>query len=162
MEVDPMKSIQDLYKEIGLDRNKPREWSNEARLELLSIDLTKRQKIINFTFERVNYDDINIKSIGFKKIKITDLVGINRYDDVENWLELLFKLHKKRNFDTYNGREQFEKYANSLSNENDDCPHVLEVDNKYYIHSNGKHRLTIAKCLELDEFPVFVSKLKDA
>ncbi|WP_346209203.1 hypothetical protein [Aeromonas salmonicida] len=155
-----MKFIQDMVNKIGSE-NLPREWSNKERLDLLLIDSDKQERIKGLLFEKVNYDDSNRSPSYFKTIKLADLAGINRTDSVDDWLALLFKLHKKINFEKYKDQDEFNKYVSSLSSGNEDCPHVLEVNNKYYIDGNGKHRLTIAKCLEMDEFPVFVSKFKN-
>ncbi|WP_139329067.1 hypothetical protein [Aeromonas hydrophila] len=155
-----MKFIKDMVNNINSE-SLSRKWSNEERLELLSIDANKQERIKKLLFKHVDHDDENRSPVVFKKIKLVDLVGINRAVPVDNWLDLLLHLHKKKNFDEFKGQDEFNKYVSSLNSGNGDCPHVLEVDNKYYIDGNGKHRLTIAKCLEMDEFPVFVSKLQN-
>ncbi|MCS0539974.1 hypothetical protein NXY55_08180 [Aeromonas veronii] len=158
MEIEIMKFIQHIVNNIG-SGSAFREWSNEERLKLLSIDNDKQETIKKLLFKKVSYDDKYKSNTGFKVIKITSLVGINRNERVDDWLELLFDLHKKNIFNNYKDRDTFINYVLGLNSTSEDLPHVLAVGNKYYIDGNGKHRLTIAKCLEIDEFPVFVSKV---
>ncbi len=141
--------------------NKHKDWTKTDVLELLSIDAKKKSTLEADAFISTNIDESELlQPAKFQKIHISCLTGINRNDQVSNWMELLLSLHKHRNFDMIEEEKNFSDYVNSLDKNSLDLPHVIEVDGKYYIGSNGKHRLTIAKCLGLVSFPVLVSQLK--
>lgn len=137
-------------------------YSDEDRLNLLSIDDVAKENIKKLTFEKVNFDDSDCyKDNNYGVIKLDDLIGINRQDNVNNWLELLFSLHRTKNFSIYHNRDNFSRYVDSLNDNDIDLPHVLDIQGKYFIFHGGKHRLTIAKCIGLETFPVLIKKLKN-
>lgn len=89
---------------------------------------------------------------------MSDIVGINRQDDVENWIECLLSLHKKRNFDLFSDKSTFEKFLTTVKNDDNDLPHVIEEGGKDFVAGNGKHRITFAKCLGIKTIIARVSK----
>ncbi len=155
-----MKDITEFLKNFNFGSDTLKEYSDVDRLELLGIDDSSAEEIKKLEFKKVNFDENDYEeTIEFKIIQLDTLVGINRNDNVCNWIELLFSLHKKRNFDIFN-RDSFEKYVKNLDKNCDDLPHVLHNDEKYFIDRNGKHRLTFAKCIGLKYFPAIVTYLK--
>lgn len=136
---------------------KEKEWTNEERLELLSIDNEKQENIKNLDFKKIDIDREEYNHIQAKKIEIKKLQGINRTVESNNWLELLFELHKLHNFDKFKASD-FIKYISQLSTECTDLPEVIEYQGEFYIDGNGKHRLTIAKCLGIKHCLVIVRK----
>lgn len=153
--------LDSILKKMGINTFDSNNYSDEDRLELLGIDDKELKMLEQMMFCRVNLDVTDYGKIEYKIIELDNLVGINRSDVAENWLEQLFKLHKKINFELFQNKINFEEYVNSLNENSLELPEVIEnSDGKYYINGNGKHRLTIAKCLRINTFPVMVIKLK--
>lgn len=155
-----MKKINDMMNELGITKGEQKKYSNEDRQKLLDIDDSTAKKIRNMKFERTNYDESDYGETHYDVIPMDMLTGINRQDEIGDWLELLFKLHKKINFELYISRDNFISYVKNLNEERDDLPHVLHIDDGYVVNGNGKHRLTIAKCIGVEQFPVLVTTLK--
>ncbi|BDH60690.1 hypothetical protein MTP04_08200 [Lysinibacillus sp. PLM2] len=63
-------------------------------------------------------------------------------------------VYKGINFTKFKNKEQFEQFI--LSDPYIGHPLVTVLNNKYYIQGEGKHRLTIAKCLGLKKAKVVV------
>ncbi|POC59561.1 hypothetical protein CRN32_04690 [Vibrio vulnificus] len=93
------------------------------------------------------------------KINLSELAGINKGDNYDTWLDSLETLKKQDHFTGFTSIQDFE---NILVNPNniDELPRVILSNGKYYIDGNGRHRLTIAKCLGLDTKDVKVKLRK--
>lgn len=136
------------------------DYSDEERMTLLEIDNSAADRLRCLDFEKVNFDDGDFGETTYQVIELVNLVGINRTDNVNDWLGLLFALHKQINFYLYTSRQNFEGYVEQLNLNCTDLPNVIGFKGKYYINAGGKHRLTIAKCIGLEFFPVTVTMLK--
>ena len=156
-----MKKIADLINKLNITNNKQKEYCDEDRLRLLGIDDSMAEKIRDMKFIRTDNDEGEYGETYYAVISIDKLVGINGRVEVDSWLALLFKLHKKRNFDLFGSRDNFKSYVNNLNKACDDLPHVLDVGGEYVVNGNGKHRLTIAKCIGINQFPVIVTTLNN-
>ncbi|WP_374607278.1 hypothetical protein [Thermomonas sp.] len=132
-----------------------RKYSGTERLEKLGISEERRIEIESMEFSRVGCEPTEGTPACFKNIDLRDLHGVNRDDDVSDWIGLLFSLHKQYFFDRYRP-EAFRNYLNACDATTNDLPHVIECGGKYYVHTNGKHRLTIAKCVGLQSAPALV------
>ncbi len=153
----------DFLEDLDIDDNKPKQFSDNDRLELLEIDNSASEYIQNLAFKKVYYGDDDYGETSYEIVPIEKIVGLNnRLGNETNWLELLFSLHKQRNFELYKSHENFEKYINNLNEECEVLPHLLLVNREYYISGDGKHRLTIAKCIGLEKCPAIVSTLKQS
>lgn len=126
--------------------------------------LERRISILGLTKERVDIlnklliKEIDINCDEYERkldyIDINKLVGLNRrIDNVTTWLELLEKLHKMKNFENFD-LKNFKEFI--LKTNEDDPPSVLEYGEEYYIDGDGKHRLTIAKCLGIEKAKVVI------
>lgn len=140
-------------KEIGIENQESREYSLEERCELLGItDVKKDIEKLEFLWCTIDLEGDTHEVIAESEnlILVDDIIGVARSPiaKVENWIELLGHLHKKRNFDAYEGKEQFERY---MLSDRKDVPIVYEFENNYYVAGEGKHRVTISKCLGLDK-----------
>jgi len=98
-------------------------------------------------FEKIIYCNDNPKYY-IEKISMDKLLGINRPDNVANWMECFFNLHKNYMYDRYNDKSSFEKF---LLHSSDDLPIVVKKEGNFYIDGEGKHRLTFAKCLGIEK-----------
>ncbi len=134
----------------------PKWYSLEDRLEKLRIDEVARSRISGMEYKKLWEDDSEYIHSYFKMIELDDLVGINGDTQSNNWIECLSFLRKQNIFDKFQSKEQFIKYLSSCNAECDDLPRVIEHEAKYYVNGNGRHRLTIAKCLNIKEAPVIV------
>lgn len=120
-------------------------YSLEDRVKILGLSQQRVEELNQMKVEQIELDDENVRPI-LKTINLDKLVGLNnRGDEAENWFELLGKLHKMRNFDIFK-RENFHQVLHSQYLL-DGLPSVVLYQDKYYISGNGKHRLTIGKCL---------------
>lgn len=156
-----MVDFKDLFKNFGNSDENFKNYSDKDRIKLLDLNDEDVIRIENSKIHKVDYCDNDYEGIRFEEILLDRLVGINRGDAADNWLEQLFKLHKQTCFNYIDNGFSFADYAQSLNEESYDLPNVIEDgDGKYYINGGGKHRLTIAKCLQLETFPVRVIKLK--
>jgi len=147
-----MDKFKALYPETGAQ-----EISLEQRLEKLGIDADSRRRIEALPFEVVSLNDDFPYAIE-EVIAVSSIVGIDRDDDVSNWVECLGNLHKRRHFDLFVDRSVYEKFLMPPAKSRDDLPEVIELDGKYYISTNGKHRLTFAKCLEIAKVRAVVAR----
>jgi hypothetical protein len=135
-------------------------YSDEDRLEKLGVKSKEKIRIESLPFKSIDLDENDCENLFFEIISMSKLVGLNRSDDVSNWIECLFNLHKQRIFDFFKDRESFTKFIINCDENYEDLPHVIEHEGEYYIDGDGKHRLTIAKCLNISHIPVLVSKTK--
>lgn len=129
----------------------------EAKIEKLKIPLERVEELENMKCK--DFPDIDCSKkemvVVEEEINLDKLVGWNRLDNGKNWLENLGNLHKFINFTMYNEKEEFENFMNKQSY---DLPEVIEYQNEYYINGNGKHRLTIAKCVGVTKVKALVIK----
>jgi hypothetical protein len=150
-----------LMNELDTGDNKPKEFSDNDRMKLLEIDVPTAENIKRLDFKRTNFDKADYGEAAYKVIPLRDLVGINnRAYRANNWLELLFDLSKPRTFELYKSRDNFQRYINSLNEGSVTLPDVLYVNGSYYICGDGKHRLTIAKCIGLDNVLATVTTIR--
>lgn len=126
----------------------------------LKIQLTESEKLQAIVCEFISCDFYNDDELGFPEvmeIELSNLVGTCRNNFHNNWYEALHGLSKQMHFYLFTTKENL----NSLIHfENDYMPDVIEVNGKYYINSNGRHRLTIAKCLGIKTALVVVRRPK--
>lgn len=124
----------------------------QKKIKILGIGkkdkINKIKKLKYIPFPDIEYKELRIEEK--QEIRLDELVGLNRSDahQFENWLEVLDSLHKMRNFNEYK-KEQFEKIILDPPTI-DNTPQVIKFGNNYYIDGEGKHRLTMAKCLGLE------------
>ncbi|HII4495535.1 TPA: hypothetical protein ACY4SO_000446 [Clostridium perfringens] len=121
----------------------------KERIEVLDLSDSRVKELKNEKIKSVDKELIksDVYRNEIKTINTDEIVGLfdRPCDRVQNWLELLESLHKRRNFELYDGRNSFESFL--INCEEYDLPIVIKINNEYYISGNGKHRLTIAKCL---------------
>ena len=143
---------------VDIDSFKAPEYTQE---EIdLKIQLTESEKLDAIACDFINCDFYNDDELGLPEvieIELSDLAGTCRNDFHNNWYEALHGLNKKRHFDLFVSKEELNSRIHVV---NDDMPDVIEVDGKYYINSNGRHRLTIAKCRGIKTALVVVRRLK--
>lgn len=121
------------------------EYNLDDRIKILDLSEKRIEELKKMKVERIEINDANIRPI-LQVIELDMLVGLNnRWDKINNWLELLGGLHKLKNFDIFK-KERFNQVLNSQYL-TDGLPDVVMYKDKYYISGNGKHRLTIGKCL---------------
>lgn len=132
-----------------------KDYTLEEKCEKFNVTESRKRIIESLRFVWNNiYDDVNcnvcrVVNVSNDLILVDSIEGISRppYSEVNNWFEMLGHLHKKTCFDKYSSEEQFKQFVIS---ERKDIPEVYEYQNKYYVHGEGKHRITIAKCLGLN------------
>lgn len=138
-----------LNEELNLKEEKIGFDTLEERIEILNLSNSRVKELENEKIKTINSDIEECKTISsnINVINADEVVGLfNRpLDTAKNWLELLGTLHKKGNFEEFKGKEKFQHFM--LNYKGEDLPIVIKVNNEYYIEGNGKHRLTIAKCL---------------
>jgi hypothetical protein len=105
-------------------------------------------------------DDIPYRAVEIEEIDLDSLVGVCRWDadQCKNWINVLNSLHKMRNFMIYD-KESFQEIITNPPTHNIQ-PQVVEIDGELYIDGDGKHRLTMAKCLGLKKSTVLVKHLQ--
>lgn len=150
-----MHQAKEILDSIEPPNSTTKNYTYEDRLHLLGISHIQEHKLTNEVFEQVDLNPQANQTGFFKDIQLDDLEGINRdiEQNINSWPKLLGALHKQINFDRFKGAQAFEQF---LSETGEDSPCVIENDGKYYIHSNGKHRLTIAKCIGIKSLKVIV------
>lgn len=157
--------MNEMHQVLGNMDNKRQDTSLEYKLSRLGIDDDRKKEIINMRCKYCNipyeYKEEDLKST-LEIIDLDKLKGWDRADAVGkgNWLECLDGLHKQRNFDLYKNKGKFEEFLNAIEycNELFGLPEVIEYEGEYFISGNGKHRLTIAKCVGIKSVPVIVKK----
>ena len=128
----------------------------ELKYKINKLELSRERinELNQIEVKKINIKTDNMKSI-IKIINPNEVVGLNnRWDDCDSWLELLYGLHKMRNFDIFN----IESFSKFIEDPYDlyDLPIVVKHNEEYYIDGNGKHRLTMAKCLGLKKVKVIM------
>ncbi|EGQ8410694.1 hypothetical protein GTP43_10240 [Vibrio cholerae] len=143
----------------GVNTGFKRKLSLDDKLEKLSIDDKRKNDLQNCICKIVSFEVSDQAPIK-KRIALDDLVGMNRSFAKEspNWLDVLESTHKPNSFDKFTNLEAFIDYMDKLSA--DTLPVVTEKDGKYYICGEGKHRLTIAKCIGVKTLDVLVRQAK--
>ncbi|PFT25287.1 hypothetical protein COK52_06780 [Bacillus thuringiensis] len=134
----------------------------EEKLKVLAIDSNRISEIKNLVYKSFCEDEEKLENKGFKEkqiICLDQLVGMNRWDahQFENWIDVLNSLHKMKNFDIYT-KSEFE-YVIENPPSTDNIPQVISLNGEFYIDGEGKHRLTIAKCLGLEKARVDIKYL---
>lgn len=136
-------------------------YSLKERLEKLNIKTEQITKLKNAKFKGIYIEDERLDTNKSKTmtIKLSKLAGISRPDaeNLNNWIEALDYLHKMRNFAIYEPSSFNKIILNPPCNQ---IPEVIEYEGKFYIGGEGKHRLTMAKCLKIKEAKVIVTPLK--
>ena len=125
---------------------------SEEQIQLLEEDIVKELD--------KNSVDIISKPYYFM-LKVDDLVGTTRViKSRTSWLEYLNDCHKGYIFYRYN-EHIFDEVL--VAETLDGFPVVYNLDGRYYIAGNGKHRLTIAKCLgnKIVKVIVYDCKIKE-
>lgn len=135
----------------------------------IECDINKKIKLLNLSEKRVaelkemkyKYCCLNLNDCGNTKIefiKLENLVGSCRPNMRHTWYGNLEDLHKMVNFERFLNKENFEIYLKNMSEE--DLPDVIEFQDEYYINGNGRHRLTIAKCVGVERIKAVVISVK--
>ena len=134
----------------------------EEKLKALAIDSNRISVIKSMVYKSFNRHEEELKFNRFEEneiILLDRLVGLNRCDahQFKDWIDVLNSLHKMRNFDIYN-KGSFE---NIIENPPafDNRPQVISFNGEFYIDGEGKHRLTIAKCLGIEKAKVDIKYL---
>lgn len=131
-------------------------YSDQERLDLFNIDNTEEQRLRSLIFEISNYEKDDQVALYYLLMDMSNLVGLNRPEPVNNWIECLYGLRRQKNFNEFTDRTKFESFLLSCDEHYPDLPVVIEDEGKYYIDS-GKHRLTMAMCLGIRVVPVLVA-----
>ncbi len=132
----------------------------KEKIRILELNQSKINYIRNLPFKEIDYHE-NIDNLEQKIIEVKDIVGTSRsfQTGIKDWFDYMLKdVHKMINFNMFEKNKS--NYETFLLNPSDDLPHVLELDNEYYIGHNGKHRITIAKCFGIQRIRVISSKIK--
>ncbi|MGD6878388.1 hypothetical protein [Bacillus infantis] len=134
----------------------------QERLDYLNIDSRMEEQIRSLPFKIIDESLIRTDNeLNYEKIiNLSDLVGTSRLDvSSDNWIDYLGSLHKMRNFNY-----PVETYHRVLINPSllDPpsvyLPDVIYNEGKYYINGEGKHRLTIGKCIGATKAKVTVTE----
>lgn len=126
----------------------------EEKLKILEINKESVSRIKDMIYKPFDENESHVKD--FKEnqiINLDKLAGLNRWDanQFKDWIDVLNSLHKMRNFDIYT-KSTFENVImNPLPN---NIPQVISFNEEFYIDGEGKHRLTIAKCLGIKQAKV--------
>ncbi|WP_155400703.1 hypothetical protein [Vibrio nigripulchritudo] len=133
-------------KKYGANSTALEKMTTSQKLEYLNLS-NDIDKIKGYHFETVWLDE-EFSEVE-AKINLSDLAGINKESNYKTWFDSLETLKKQSHFTEFTSIQDFE---NILVNPNDinELPRVILYNGKYYIDGNGRHRLTIAKCLGLD------------
>lgn len=132
------------------------------KLKVLGIDSNQLFAIENYTYKPLYLTNEELNCINYQTnvfIDLNLLVGVNRMSSTNygNWLGVLDSLHKMRNFNIFTK----EDFSNIILNppQYDNPPQVICLDGEYYIDAEGKHRLTIAKCLGFNQAKVNIKQV---
>lgn len=147
--------MEEFKREIA-DMSVPKKYSLEERLRKLGMGGAACDRIRRLPYRNSSESESEFPRSDFKWIELEYLLGVNGEVRGSDWVECLALLHKQRNFDLFVDKQRFKAYLDGLGDGDDDLPHVICCDGNYYVGGNGKHRLTIAKCLELDVAPAVV------
>ncbi len=145
-----------IFKEDFLIESEELDSSLEYKLKKLSLDEDDMFRLSNMDCESICLTKIGKPLC--KSINIKDLKGYARSDiDEDNWLGGLKSLRKMYIFERFGGFESFNEVLNGKNNV-DGLPEVTEHKGEYYISGDGRHRLTIAKCIGIDTAKVIAYK----
>ncbi len=145
-----------LLEKMGFESSPEIDRSLKRKKEILGISTQREAQLKGSYFEEFDLveNEYKQKLVSFEEGFSADLLCgvINRGDKVTNWMEQLDSLTKMYLFDS-------KKYSQIDSIFNNPCyelyPYVVKIADKYYIGSDdGKHRLTIAKCIGNKTLPV--------
>jgi hypothetical protein len=131
-----------------------REWSTRERLALLKIGPAEADELSRIAFEVGDVEGYGTPQL--EEVELSKITGVNREERAGNWLASLMSLHKQYNFDRFAGRDNFQKFL--LDSASMDLPHLIAHGDGYLVGQNGKHRVTIAKCLGLNKIAALVSR----
>lgn len=136
--------------------------TEKEKIEILELDTIKIHMLRSLKFKILNFCDNNKDTSTYNKdivINLNDIVGTSRIICNENnWFDYMLKdAHKMRNFNEFAKNKC--SYQDYLLTKSDDLPHVYEYNNEYYIGGNGKHRIVIAKCFEIEKIRVISTKI---
>lgn len=131
----------------------------EDKIRILSLSEEQIQLLKEDIVKELDENSVDIISNPYHfMLKIEELVGTTRVIKSEtSWLEYLNDCHKGYIFNIYN-EDSFDKVL--VTEVTDGFPVVYNLDGQYYIAGNGKHRLTIAKCLGNKTVKVIVYNCK--
>lgn len=117
----------------------------KEKIEILCLKKDRIDIIENEFLEEMDISSIRLSKPKLEIINVDNLTGTTRFlYEPTSWLKYLEDCHKGYNFTNYN-ESKFNDVL--LSEVPDGYPEVINKNGKYYIYGNGKHRLTIAKCL---------------
>ncbi|WP_414150286.1 hypothetical protein ACIZ62_12740 [Acetobacterium carbinolicum] len=133
------------------------ECNMDYKIKKLGLTQERIEDLRNMTCKSIKINYIEIGKIE-EYIELSRLVGSCRPNLGNTWYDNLEDLHKTTNFERYLNKENFEKYLKNMSEE--DLPDVIEFQDEYYINGNGRHRLTIAKCVGVERIKAVVGSMK--
>lgn len=152
------KLMQDVTSEL-----KTKEEIEELKIKYLDLDSEKIDRIKRLEYKTI-YSELNESPITEKVILVSNIIGVCRTNasNFNDWYEFMIEdVHKLINFELYSKHRN--NFNNVLMGQNlfteDGLPHVIKKNNKYYIATNGKHRITIAKCIGAKQIKVIVTDL---
>ncbi|HAS6267901.1 MULTISPECIES: hypothetical protein [Vibrio harveyi group] len=150
---DPSKFVSNFVKNhpnssVGFSKT----WSLQDKLTLLGVTESYVDTIpySDLALNIAQQSTFNVQNIDLNKI-----MGMANESDFGSWKVSLDKAQKGSNFDRYTTASDFENFIKNSTN-TAELPVVIEFEGSYYISENGRHRITIAKCLGLKEIKVKV------
>lgn len=139
----------------------PKIWSPSDIDDKLQLSTQCKNNLKIMPYKEIDiFETSEIESVNRQIINLKYLVGACRNTQLTNWLDALYKLRKKRHFDLFHSSASHEVFVNRTNW--DDIPEVYDFNGEYYIHGNGLHRLTIAKCLGIQTAYARVLKVKSS
>ncbi|EGR0068424.1 hypothetical protein DMJ26_23230 [Vibrio parahaemolyticus] len=150
---DPSKFVKDFVKKhpdtsVGFRKA----WNLQEKLDLLGVTESDIDSIpySDLALEVVPGSTFNIQNVDLNKI-----MGMANESEYGSWKVSLDKAQRGSNFDKYTTAGDFEDFIKN-STDHEELPVVIEFNGNYYISENGRQRITIAKCLGLNEIKVKV------
>ena len=120
--------------------------------EILSESVNAR----SFRTDYPNMVIFNSKSLGIKDVPVDKIVGLSRNEEFDS----NFKPKNPNNLKFLNALELFKNNNNNLDSTIKTSPIVLIfVDGKYYVDSDGNHRVAAAKALKIEKIKALVHKV---
>lgn len=127
----------------------------EQRLKRLCITPEQEEHVRQLPFHALD-SSVHVTELDkplAREIHMTDLVGTARPDATNDWVDYLDSLHKMVNFE--HDPESFHRIL--MDPPYDNLPEVIKYCRGYYIAGNGKHRLTIGKCVGVATAKVLIT-----
>lgn len=129
------------------------------KVDLLNLSTKRINELVSYGFKQINLDN-SFKYVYISKpvaFEADKLVGSARFEDrkTNNWIEYLDDIQKMYLFDRLSNIEEI--LINPLW---DMYPEVILYKGEYYIGQDGKHRLTLAKCLGNKNVKVIIKEVK--